>query len=808
MAFGQMYYTSCRTGLSGAPGFQFHAVSPGIEPDVLRDAEALTSYQPPRALTLEPSEENIRRAPVNLCFLPGSVTLVANVVYVGADYSRRPGNYFAHTLVSRDPGADLGAVLPIELWRAPFWAREENGGAELPELPGPPPAGALDRAAVAAFLRDRPDAGHLPALLTAADEAVRTHRRKVVIVGADCDEVACWIAALSHLLPPATAARMSFATYERDPRYSRVDVIGAAGDADLGGDELTAYHLFDFTTGRVSAVAAHPLARVLAGLDPADAAEAWSRAGRWADGSEQSLDDWLPVAVAAMMTWPRGPESARDEPVAVAAWLGRNGARLGPAVVGEVGRAVLALLGAESGEDCLRALRDVGEAAAACGSAGLREAAEVRAVEILLASVRSDGLPAVPDLPLTSPRARARAEERLAEELPGLPAAVTVRLLDWAEAAGITLDPAALERAGERIVGPAVLLFPDDRPLRAALARNPSLRAGVARYLEAVGDDELDRIVAALDGGLADLLGPALDEAGPRTRRAVVVAGVRSGRRDAVDGLAAVLDGTGPPDEPLLDLLFGDRAWSLAEARRVLAVLGDRAAAPAVTRRIGDTVLADGDEEGVEAYARFCLELRATAVHNGLPGPARARIDLMRELAGWVKRLADADAIDGFRKWLARLDADDQRLVEAVIAARFGELSAVARARLLVHLPGARHAYCAGLSRTLGRREGDFETAATALVTLAGVARMNPAPAVRAAASELDTVLRRSVGRWNGRTQRRLLEMISLDARPGIVEWIGRWMEQRPAGMLGRVRGLFGQGRGAAESAEAGWRGL
>ncbi|MFF5289138.1 GTPase-associated protein 1-related protein [Paractinoplanes globisporus] len=816
MAFGQMYYTSCRKGLSGAPGFQFNAVSRGIGPDVLREAEALTSYQPPRAIAQAPSEENVRRAPVNLCYLPGPTALLANVVYVGADYSRRPGNYFAHTLVSRDPGGDLRAVLPIELWRAPFWVRDEVDGTELPELPGPLPTGALDRTAVAVFLREHQGAAHLPALLTAAEETVRTKRRKVVVAGADSDEVARWIATLSYLLPPATAARMSFATYDRDPRYSRVDVIGAIGgvDLDLGGNELTAYHLFDFTAGRVSAIDVHPLARILAELDPADAGEAWSRATEVAGGDEQSFDDWLPVVAAALMTWPRGPESARDEPAVVAAWLSEHASRLAPDWVGEVGRAVLAFLTAAPGESDLAALRDLAVAASRCPAAGLLDAVEVRSVDVLFAGLRATGEPAAGPQPrLTTDRARRHAVERISAELPNLPASATARLVAWADAAGLALDPPALERAGERIVGPAVLHNPDDELLRDVLARTPPMRAGVVRYLDAVGADELDRMVDALGTGLADLLGRELAGAGPWTRRAVVVAEVRSGVLDEVDGLAAVVSGPGPVDDRLLSMLFGDRPWTLDQARRILDLLDDRGrSATAVLRRIEDTVLADGDEKGVGAYARFCARLRPTAVYAGLGDRARARIDLLAHAASWIHRLSRqrkdyAGPIGEFRKWFAALAAADQRLVEAVLAARFDEMYPPVRARLLVGMPGLRHAYCAGLSQRLSRREGDVETALAALVTLAGVARLNPTPPVRTAAGELDGVLRRSVGRWNGRAQHRLLDMLALDHQPATVAWIAQWMEQLSPGMLGRVRGLLGRGRGAPEGARAGWWG-
>ena len=112
MALLQLYYTSCENGLSGYAGFQFNAVSPGTDPQLMREVEQLTSYQRPRAA--RPGEE-----PVNLCHefdVASRMDITAQVVYAGLDSSGRPGNYFAHAVATADPDADLQGVRPIELW--------------------------------------------------------------------------------------------------------------------------------------------------------------------------------------------------------------------------------------------------------------------------------------------------------------------------------------------------------------------------------------------------------------------------------------------------------------------------------------------------------------------------------------------------------------------------------------------------------------------------------------------------------------------------------------------------------------------
>jgi len=54
MAFQQLYYTSCETGLAGFGGYQFNAVTPGTSPVVMREVEGSSIYEPPRWLMADP----------------------------------------------------------------------------------------------------------------------------------------------------------------------------------------------------------------------------------------------------------------------------------------------------------------------------------------------------------------------------------------------------------------------------------------------------------------------------------------------------------------------------------------------------------------------------------------------------------------------------------------------------------------------------------------------------------------------------------------------------------------------------------
>src|SRR5690242_15085218 len=112
MRYGQLYYTSCENGLSGYGGFQFNAVTQGIPVEVMREVEALTAYEPPRWLGYQPSAEQIADCPVNLVYSTGRTSVLANVVFVGSDFSKRFGNYFVHALVT-DEADGFGGRLPI-----------------------------------------------------------------------------------------------------------------------------------------------------------------------------------------------------------------------------------------------------------------------------------------------------------------------------------------------------------------------------------------------------------------------------------------------------------------------------------------------------------------------------------------------------------------------------------------------------------------------------------------------------------------------------------------------------------------------
>ncbi|HXZ77438.1 MAG TPA: hypothetical protein VEH31_42110, partial [Streptosporangiaceae bacterium] len=265
MAFQQLYYTSCENGLGGYGGYQFNAITPGVPAAVMREVEDRTVYEPPAWLLADPCPDEPEAYPVAFSHGTSEATgaaITAQVVFTGTDYSGRPGNYFAHALVTGTPEQDFGPLLPVELWGAELWHTSPVDGTELPELPGPPPPGAIDRPGVQAFLDARGADGVLPELLTAVGRAMAGDR-PVLMVSHDVSENIWWIAAISYLLGEHLGHRMTFTTYSHRPGYSRYHLTGILPET-LPPSADSSFQLFDLAAGRTPGGGVHLLAAILA----------------------------------------------------------------------------------------------------------------------------------------------------------------------------------------------------------------------------------------------------------------------------------------------------------------------------------------------------------------------------------------------------------------------------------------------------------------------------------------------------------------------------------------------------------------
>lgn len=230
MSLGQLHYTSAPPGPDGS-GFRFTALTPGLPQAVLREAEQIIGYEPPRNAPSRPSAAELDAFPRAFSYseLSDGSRLLARTVYTGADYSGRWGNFHAHA-VHLAPGRYLpDRALPVSAWESPGWASATPGEGAPPALAALPPSALLDPAGLIAFAVAREP--WLAAVFTdlqrqAEDEAAP----QVVLVERDSADVARWVALASAVLPRDEAHRLTFTTYSRRPHLAGQRIIGVLPD--------------------------------------------------------------------------------------------------------------------------------------------------------------------------------------------------------------------------------------------------------------------------------------------------------------------------------------------------------------------------------------------------------------------------------------------------------------------------------------------------------------------------------------------------------------------------------------------------
>ncbi|WP_261561817.1 GTPase-associated protein 1-related protein [Frankia tisae] len=816
MVFRQLYYTSCEVGLSGYPGFQFNATSPGIAPELLRRVESFTAYDPPSSLPYNADAAAIAACPVNLCFSPAEDgTVLANVVFVGADYSNRFGNYFAHALVTEDTAADLGEALPIELWGAPVWTSTPvTTSVDLPVLSGQPPRGQLDRRRVAAFLQAHGGRAMLPALLSAAARVVTGERQTIVLVEQDSEAAASWIGAVSYLLPPSLAQRMSFATYHHRPAYSDLNLVATVPDADVDRSDgaFASFLLFDLPAARSSEVPVEPWADLLVETGVEHAGALWAAAAELGGGIPNRSAQWHPLLAAALF-WP-GERPAGTGPTVVAAaataarWLSRQAAALDPRTVERIGVGALQALAEGRPAGMGAALTALTTAAEVSGAERLAVAVEMLAVDLeveaLLARQPADG---TWNVPLQSAAGRAHARDRCTQALYGAPDDVATALLHLAAREELDLAAHLLRACGERLIGPAVLAGRSTANAELMRAWAP-LRAGVVRHLAAVATDEPDRLVAAIADGLVEPLSDDETQDVPALHEARLIARSRRDPRLRVDTLAEIARlrtaAPGPGDGPavradLLRRIWPGGAWTPAEALGVLQRFDDaELTAPAplawlnavFTLERPDTAggadLSDlGDLGDLE---ELCHAVEQAPIAARLSQPARATITRMATIG---RRLAAATAPD---KQAAVLTSDLDRLPETQRRHNLGKLTELlngAAARELPAIfescpPDAVEHYLVSVHAYLGRERARADIAGRLFYVLV-VLRRRRAHNARAVVAIIERHLLDELTRWHSQDLQAVQAQIrKIDS--AVAAEFADWRDLNAAGWLRRMR--------------------
>ncbi|WP_202437112.1 GTPase-associated protein 1-related protein [Streptomyces sp. SID5910] len=805
--FQQLYYTSCEHGLSGFSGFQFNAVSAGVSAETRHAVEALAGYEPPRSLVESDTPELLARCPVNLCYRPydpqGRTATALCVRYVGRDSARRFGNYFAHALHSDDFPAAGGGMLGIELWESPVWTRSASPDTEIPVL-AKPPRGPLGARAVHGFVRAHPHAERLPELLAAVFAALTDHG-SVVVVDDSTDRIAHWFAAVSYLLPPPLARRLSFATYVFRPARSRLHLIGTVPEArlDFGTDDEAAYTVFDFSRGRFPRVAVPALVPLLTRIGVGSVRPVWSWTADYTHGGEETPDDWhAPVAAAAASG---GIALTGADVRAVIGWLAGAG-HLGPrraAVAADLHRKHRDLDDAQ-----LAALSD---AAKAGGDTAVHQEIEGKLHESRMRAYMTGAEDATAPVPITDPAERERATALWARLLgEATTARQRVRLLLWA--LGARLAPAPDLVARETLVLARMLLGTADQApgLRGEVAE---LVGGMPRMREALAD-AVQEALEARDGQeqlFAQFPAELLGERDLRDRPLLLEYHWRArAEREpsrTVEILFRILEvrGRTSPDAELLRGLWRhSRPWTHREALRIVHGLSgagrvDEAVGAWLDRAVGQRI---DDEEGLAACLELCEALSSPGRAHWLPPAARERVRIILDLDQALRtereavRLARAFAVSGTATWTAAQALRRYRLVPAMLALP------VDVPRLREELPGFGHwlaeEYLAAVRRTATGAERPDDVR---LGHVAAVAALPTADGrLSQAQQELVHLIRGHTGRhWRTDDVRRL-EAAVRPHHPPLADYYRECAEARRSGtqkLVGKVRRPFRRDKGA-----------
>jgi hypothetical protein len=640
VAIQQLYYTSCEHGVGGYAGFQFNALSQGISAKVMREVEQLTVYELP---TWDSSPAD---APVNLCHVPdaergGAIT--ANVVYAGADFSGRNGNYFAHALVTDAPERDFGALLPIELWESAVWSQTTAEDTTLPTIREAPPRGSVDRPTVAAFLRTQDDARTILARLLSAVDQVISSRRSLVLLSPTSTDNARWIAAVSYLLGDARAREMSFFTYTRRPAQCRAHVIGTVPSASTNPGALAdGFRVFDMTSRTLPDVKTHPLAELVTQIGVVQAAGLWRHAVTLGSGTERSFDDWYPVASAAAVLLGVEPLPSGTIDV-IAGWLPEAARRRVPLPAPHIETVLTVLLDRheELSDGQLWRLLPMAKAAGAFG--------QLQRLEIILINraipLLEGGRPPHGPIPVATVEGIQLAMSTCERLLGSAAADIILTVLNWARESGLNPDQQLIERRARDVIGPALEGMDRDRRVIAVGQAYPAFASGLAAYLATAGP----RTALRLLGGVAgDLLESSDLHNYPALRETLLIDQVRTAGLPPVQALRELikLRPSAPPwrDEYLLASLWPRGLRTPAEAEELLWLLdGDIRQTP-VLDLLDASLAAPHGIGDVTAWLQLCNQVMAHPVGPQLPRNTRSQL---RALQGLGTTLAKAQRLVG-----------------------------------------------------------------------------------------------------------------------------------------------------------------
>lgn len=221
MTVHQLHYTSCEDGLEGIQGFQISALTPGAPKSLVDLAVRASAYELGPSLGARVAADAPSSFPVKFGYVPiGRSAAVFQSRYLGADFTGRMGNYFAHALLLDDVERELDGALPIDLWQSPTWVHTRQSGTTLPVVTNVAPGVVTGRDSVRQLLAQPETVGCLAELIVAAQRVLTAGRGRVVLVANDDQQSALWLATLCRSFPRQLGLSISFVTYTSRPEDS------------------------------------------------------------------------------------------------------------------------------------------------------------------------------------------------------------------------------------------------------------------------------------------------------------------------------------------------------------------------------------------------------------------------------------------------------------------------------------------------------------------------------------------------------------------------------------------------------------
>ncbi|MFJ1597580.1 GTPase-associated protein 1-related protein [Streptomyces sp. NPDC088261] len=256
MSLAQLHYTSVPPE-SGGSGVRFTAVTGGIGRGLLEEAGRLLGYEPPQDAPARPSDAQLADFPQAFSHsaLSGGGRLLARAVCVGAEPGGRRSAFHAHAVLL-PPGEGLpGGALPITAWNSPHWAATTPDSGVPDPLDTLAASGLFYREGLIGFAASRAPwlAGYVAGLRAIAEDKEGEESdtpHQIVLVERRSADVAQWIALAGHVLPAASAARLTFTTYTRRPRDAPQRILGVLPADARGLAELPRhFRVLDCTDG-------------------------------------------------------------------------------------------------------------------------------------------------------------------------------------------------------------------------------------------------------------------------------------------------------------------------------------------------------------------------------------------------------------------------------------------------------------------------------------------------------------------------------------------------------------------------------